>query len=72
MRRNASAWYQTGDIDKSHQVIQRNNIDAGSWPLPIEALDTEGAEFVHRTSGQKIVVYSRQRSDGRRPSLMAK
>jgi len=58
VRRRASVWLQTDDVETSCDVIRRNGIDTGSWPLPIEALDTPGAEFVHQTSGQKIVVYS--------------
>jgi len=64
VRRRASVWLQTDEVDTSSEVIRRNGIDTGSWPLPIEALDTPGAEFVHQTSGQKIVVYSLQGSSG--------
>ena len=64
VRRRASVWLQTDDVATSSEVIRRNGIDTGSWPLPIEALDTSGAEFVHQTSGQKIVVYSLQGSNG--------
>jgi hypothetical protein len=64
VRRRASVWFQTDDVETSCQVIRRNAIDTGSWPLSIEALDTPGAEFVHQTSGQKIVVYSLQGPNG--------
>ena len=64
VRRRASVWFQTDEVEKSYQVIQRNDIDTGSWPLQIEALDTPGAEFVHQTSGEKIVVYSLQGRNG--------
>jgi hypothetical protein len=64
VRRRASVWFQTDDVETSCEVIRRNGIDTGSWPLSIEALDTPGAEFVHQTSGQKIVVYSLQGSNG--------
>ena len=64
VRRRASVWFQTDDVETSCQVIRRNAIDTGSWPLSIEALDTPGAEFVHQTSGQKIVVYSLQGTNG--------
>ena len=64
VRRRASVWFQTDDVATSCEVIRRNGIDAGSWPLPIEALDTPGAEFIHQTSGQKIVVYSLQGTNG--------
>ena len=64
VRRRASVWFQTEDVATSCEVIRRNGIDTRSWPLPIEALDTPGAEFVHQTSGQKIVVYSLQGPNG--------
>jgi len=64
VRRRASVWFQTDDVTTSCEVIRRNGIDTGSWPLPLEALDTPGAEFVHQTSGQKIVVYSLQSLKG--------
>jgi hypothetical protein len=64
VRRRASVWFQTDDIAMSCEVIRRNSVDTGSWPLSIEALDTPGAEFVHQTSGQKIVVYSLQSANG--------
>ena len=64
VRRRASVWFQTDDVATSVEVIRRNSIDTGSWPLAIEALDTPGAEFVHQTSGQKIVVYSLQSRTG--------
>jgi hypothetical protein len=64
VRRRASVWFQIDDVQTSSEVIRRNGIDTGSWPLSIEALDTPGAEFVHQTSGQKIVVYSLQSSNG--------
>jgi len=60
LRRRASVWFQTDEVDKSHQVVARNNVDISSWPLALEALDTPAAEFVHQTSGQKIIVYSLQ------------
>jgi hypothetical protein len=64
VRRRASVWFQTEDVTTSCEVIRRNGIDTGSWPLPIEALDTPGAEFGHQISGQKIVVYSLQGQNG--------
>jgi hypothetical protein len=64
VRRRASVWFQTDDVETSCEVIRRNSIDTGSWPLAIEALDTPGAEFVHQTSAQKIVVYSLQSLNG--------
>ena len=64
VRRQASVWVQTDDLSTSAQVIERNGIDTGSWPLAVRALDSPGAEFVHQTSGQKIVVYSLQARDG--------
>jgi hypothetical protein len=64
VRRRASVWLQSDDVATSSDVVRRTGIDTGSWPLPIEALDTPGAEFVHQTSGQKIVVYSLQGLNG--------
>ncbi len=64
VRRHASVWFQTDDVQTSCEVIQRTGIDTGGWPLPVEALDTPGAEFVHQTSGEKIVVYSLQAPHG--------
>jgi hypothetical protein len=64
VRRRASVWFQTDDVATSCEVIRRNGIDTGSWPLSIEALDNPGAEFVHQTNGHKIVVYSLQGPNG--------
>jgi hypothetical protein len=64
VRRRASIWFQTDDVATSGEVIRRNGIDTGSWPLSIEALDTPGAEFVHQTNGHKIIVYSLQGPNG--------
>jgi hypothetical protein len=64
VRRRASVWFQTDDVETSSEVIRHNVIDTGSWPLSIEELDTLGAEFVHQISGQKIVVYSLQGRNG--------
>jgi hypothetical protein len=58
VRRRASVWFQTDDVATSSEVIRRNGIDTGSWPLSIEELDTPGAEFMHQTNGHKIVIYS--------------
>jgi len=64
VRRRASVWLQTEDVATSCDVVQANLIAAGSWPLGIEDLDTQGAEFVHQISGQKITVYSLQGRHG--------
>jgi hypothetical protein len=64
VRRRASVWFQTDDLQTSCEVIRHNGIDTESWPLSIDELDTPGAEFVHQISGQKIVVYSLQGRNG--------
>jgi hypothetical protein len=64
VRRQASVWLQVDEVTTSAQVVERNGIDTGSWPLAVRALDTPGAEFAHQSSGQKIVVYSLQGRDG--------
>jgi hypothetical protein len=64
VRRRASVWFQTDDLETSCDVIRHNGIDTESWPLSIDELDTPGAEFVHQISGQKIVVYSLQGRNG--------
>jgi hypothetical protein len=64
VRRQASVWMQIDEVTTSAQVVDRNGIDTGSWPLAVRALDTPGAEFIHQHSGQKIVVYSLQGRDG--------
>jgi hypothetical protein len=64
VRRQASVWMQVDEVTTSAQVVERNGIDPGSWPLAVRALDTPGAEFAHQSSGQKIVVYSLQARDG--------
>jgi len=64
VRRQGSVWMQVDEVTTSAQVVERNGIDTGSWPLAVRALDTPGAEFAHQSSGQKIVVYSLQGRDG--------
>jgi hypothetical protein len=64
VRRRASVWFQTDDLQTSCEVIRHNGIDTESWPLSIDELDTPGAEFVHQITGQKILVYSLQGRHG--------
>lgn len=64
VRRQGSVWMQVDEVTTSAQVVERNGIDTGSWPLAVRALDTPGAEFAHQSSGQMIVVYSLQARDG--------
>ncbi|WP_428339080.1 hypothetical protein [Mycobacterium sp.] len=64
VRRQASVWMQVDEVTTSAQVVERNGIDPGSWPLAVRALDTPGAEFAHQSGGQVIVVYSLQARDG--------
>jgi hypothetical protein len=64
IRKAASPWLQTDAVSTSRDVVRINDIDIGDSPLPVSELNTSGAEFVHQTSGEKIVVYSLQRWKG--------
>lgn len=60
----ASMWIESETITSSRDVIIANNIDDIEYPLPVTTLDTDGAEFVHQRTGEKLIIYSPQRWKG--------
>ncbi|UQX13523.1 hypothetical protein [Candidatus Mycobacterium methanotrophicum] len=60
----ASTWFESETITSSRDVIFNNNIDDIDYPLPVSTLDTDGAEFVHQRTGEKLLVYCPQRWNG--------
>lgn len=60
----ASTWIESETITSSRDVIIANNIDDIEYPLPVATLDTDGAEFVHQRTGEKLIIYSPQRWKG--------
>lgn len=63
-RHAASTWVESETITSSRDVIIANNIDDIEYPLPVSTLDTNGAEFVHQRTGEKLIIYSPQRWKG--------
>jgi len=62
----SSPWLEESGVPAllSHHIVERYQIPVSSSLIPLHKLDTEAAEFTHRHSGEKIIVYSLQRWKG--------
>ena len=60
----ASSWIESETITSSRDVSIANNIGDIEYPLPVATRDTDGAEFVHQRTGEKLIIYSPQRWNG--------